>query len=56
MSTYTVDWSAQGLVTLDAEDNENAVQEALDRVLDLEYADNGVTVVRVEHVKTTQLA
>lgn len=44
MSTYEVTWAAEGSVILEAESTDDAVQEALDRVIDLEKHDASVTV------------
>ena len=50
MTNYEVKFYAEGNVTLEADDSAAAVQEALDRVLDLEKADASVTVRQVEQV------
>ena len=50
MTNYEVKFYAEGNVILEADDSAAAVQEALDRVLDLENADTSVTLRQVEQV------
>ena len=50
MTNYEVKFYAEGNLTLEADDSAAAVQEALDRVLDLEKADASVVVRQVEQV------
>lgn len=50
MTNYEVRFYAEGSVSIEADDSAAAVQEALDRVLDLEKADTSVTVRQVEQV------
>ena len=50
MTNYEVRFYAEGNVTLEAESSAGAVQEALDRVLDLEKADASVVMRQVEQV------
>lgn len=50
MTNYEVKFYAEGIVSIEAENSADAVQEALDRVLDLERADASVIVRQVEQV------
>lgn len=56
MSTYEVTWVAEGTVVLEADTNHEAVQEALDRVIDLEEHDASVTVNRTSQVHVQTVA
>jgi hypothetical protein len=55
MSTYKVFWAAEGDFNVEAEENSEAVQVALDNILDLEHAEPRVTIHRVGQVKTVAL-
>lgn len=56
MTTYEVTWVAEGSVILEAESTDDAVQEALDRVIDLEEHDASITVHRAgqKHVQVIE--
>jgi hypothetical protein len=55
VTKYHVAWAAEGDFEVEAGDSGEAVQVALDNILDLEHAEPRVTIHRVGQVKTVAL-